>query len=94
MSGDERRKMSNWLDNDRIRKELRGSSFALLREFQNLFPPQKKDDDVYTNWFIEIITEEFLESGWDYFPLCLYWKEPYADFWKRWNRFKNLKVFL
>jgi hypothetical protein len=91
MSEDERRRISNRKDNCLIHDELENCSNKLLMEFESLFPAQ--EDNVYDNWCIEILTKDFFDYG-DYFPLYLYWNDPYTDFWKRWNRFKNLKVFL
>lgn len=78
-------------DNDRIHDELKDRSWKELRDFQKTFPPPR--DDVDYNWMIEILSEELWIDG-DYFALYLYWNDPYTDFWKRWNRWKNLRVFL
>jgi hypothetical protein len=84
--------MSNRVDNDRIHEELTGISYKELKDFEKNFPYQK--DNVYNSWFIEILTKEFFENGWDHFYLHLSGDDPYNDFWKRWNRWKNLRAFL
>jgi hypothetical protein len=73
-----------------IRLVLQGRPLVLLREFEKLFPAPYYEN--FDNWSFEIRTKEGYSHtvGMSSMP----WGDSYRDFWKRWNRFMNLRAFL
>lgn len=83
-------KSSRRENNNKIQEELVKYSWKTLDEFQKHFPI----DNIEWGIIVEVFPKEGFSN------LCyIYLNEedgvdPYDDFWKRWNRFLNLKAFL
>lgn len=69
-----------------IRLEISACSFKKIREFIIIFPCEKK---IYK---IECDIHD-KDDGWNYCNFEFFFESP-EKFWKDWNKFKKLKIFL
>lgn len=78
--------------NTLIQKELSKYSWKTIRAFEEVFPCMMK------RYKIEVLPSEVIQFGYGAWPNyytaeIIHYTTP-DDFWKRWNRFKNLRSFL
>jgi hypothetical protein len=78
----------------KIEDELIQYSWKAIQEFERIFAPELYYDPAtktWDGWSQNIIPKEGKEQITN---ITLTYKGGYKDFWFRWNRFKNLLVFI
>lgn len=87
------------IERQKMAQELFKYSKDIIEEFdENFYPPQMEyykpssENGGYGTY--NYYTQNVIDKNGDYANVTLLIENSFDDFWKRWNRFKNLKAFL